>query len=264
MTRRVLGLALGLAALPVAAQGVVLGGWALPEGAVVKSTSTSVMRGRVAAPGGPVPVEQHTGNESVTQIDRVEGGRLTRAVQRTVASETKLFMAGSRLPSEPDPLVGRMVAVVRDGDGWRQEPVGWRPSAAAREALDEPATLDDAEYAARPVAVGETVEVDAQTLRRVYLDATDGDHHLTVTLDSVGTFGGGPAAFLTQRVGVTTAFDGGTMRMDMTARVVRRLDWKLDVRTVWEGPVAIAMDAVTITGTMRYEAEQAVTFPESP
>ena len=83
-------------------------------------------------------------------------------------------------------------------------------------------------------------------------------------LDSLGTFGGGPAAFLTQDVRVTVDLGDGTMEMDMTARIVRRLDWMLDVRTEWEGPVAFRYPDFDMTGTMRYVAEQTAVLPETP
>jgi len=258
---RLLSLVAVLAALPVAAQEADLGGWTLPEGAVVTSTSLVTMRGNVVGPGGEVTFQDQHSETLETTIDGVEGGRLVRAVQRVEASEAKTFIGGARTPVEPDPLLGRTVVTRRDGEGWQREPVGWRPSEAAQNALDEPVTLDDAEYPERPVAVGETVRVDAETIHRVYLNATPGDHALTVTLDSLGTFEGGPAAFLSQEVSVTVDLGEGTMEMDMTARIVRRLDWKIDVWTVWEGPVVIDFGEARIEGTMRFEGTQEVTLP---
>ena len=260
MRRLPILLALAMAALPAAAQGAaVLGGWALPEGAVVTSSSTTSARLDMAGQ----PVESQAADESVTTIDGVEDGRLVRAVQRLEASVEKTLVGGFPVPSDPDPLLGRAVVIERDGDGWRRRALGWAPSGAALEALDAPISLDDAEYPDRPVAVGETVEVPADVLRRVYPGATaDGDHRLTVTLDSLGMFEGGPAAFLTQEVHVTTADDDVTMRMDMTARIVRRLDWGIDVRTVWDGAVAYDLGPVAMEGTMRHEARQSVELPD--
>ena len=257
---RVLLLVAVLVAPAVAQEAAVLGGWALPEGAVVRSVSAVTMEGAVE---GTVPINSQESEVTRTTMARVEGGRLTRAVQRIESATSKVFVDGSRIPSDADPLLGRDVAVVRDGGGWRREPLGWRPSPEAEAELADPVSLDDAEYPARPVAVGETVEVGDAALRAVYPGAVAGPHRLTVRLDSLGTFEGGPAAFLTQEVGVTVDVgEGGTMRMDMTARIVRRLDWMLDVQTEWEGPISFDYPEVSVDGTMRYLGTQTVTLPD--
>ena len=252
-----------LAAAAPSAQ-VVLGGWALPEGAVVESTTMVELDQVVSEGDRAVPFESLARDRSRTVIDRVEGGRLSRATQRVETSTSKTLVEGRSAPDAPDVLLGRPVVVERTASGWRQRADGWAPTPEQQDALDDETSLDDAEYPSRPVAVGETVVVPDSALRAVYHGATPGPHRLTVRLDSVGTWGGGPAAFVTQEVSVAVADGDGTLRMDMTARIVRRLDWLLDVRTVWEGRTTFDDGEATTAGFMRYTATQTVTLPGAP
>ena len=255
--------ALALPALSVAAQDVVLGGWSLPEGAVVQSVSSSSLRAEFRGSGAVLPVKSETSEVSTTTIDRVAGGRLERAVQRLDKLRETTHVAGNLVPSSPDSRLGRAVSIERGPAGWHHAALGWTPDDEAQAALDDGGSLDDAEYPRRPVAVGETVVVPDSALRVVYPDATAGPHRLTVRLDSVGTFQGGPAAFVTQHVSVVENVEGGTMRMEMDAQIVRRLDWLLDVRTVWAGEVTFTYTDSVVEGTMRWESEQTVELPEA-
>ena len=137
---------------------------------------------------------------------------------------------------------------------------GWRPSAEQREALAEPTTLDDAEYPAR-MAVGQTIEVPRDAIARVYFSLADGPQRLTVRLDSVGTVGGAPVAYLTQAVDVTMGGDFAT-HMAMTARIVRRLDWRIDVSTRWNGRMSTDYGTAVIRGVADHSATQTVRLPD--
>ncbi|WP_412060806.1 hypothetical protein [Rubrivirga sp. IMCC45206] len=244
------------------AQTVEVGGWALAEGAVVRSASVTGLEAVVRGPGGEVAFGRRALEVATTTIDRVEAGRLMRAVQRLESASAKATVDGAPAPpGDPDPLLHRAVVIERTADGWRKRADGWQPTPDQLAALDEAISLDDAEYPTR-MTVGETVVVPDSALRAVYLGAAPGPHRLTVRLDSVGTFEGGPAAFLTQTVGVTVGDPGETMRMDMTARIVRRLDWRLDVRTEWEGPVRFEQGGLVIEGRMTQSATQTATLPD--
>ena len=259
MTRALLVL---LALSASAQEAAVLGGWALPEGAVVESTMSLETVGTMAVPGAEVAYQQGVVEVHETRLDAVEAGRLMRATQRLRSSSSKTRVDGVPTPTDPDVLLGRAVSIVRTEGGWARRAAGWTPGPDEQAALDESVSLDDPEYPARAVAVGETVEASQATIRETYIDVAPGTHRLTVRLDSLGTVDGAPVAYVTQEVGVTLQFDGDTMRMDMTARIVRRLDWMIDVETEWSGPVRFAFaDGTTMTGTMRYSGAQTVALP---
>lgn len=255
------GLLFLLASPGVAQDAAVLGGWALPEGAVIESVVATATQAVAQQGGLTFDTESGSFERMVSHIDRVEDGRLMRSVRRVTAVSSKAVVDGTAMPPDPAPLLGRDVAVTRTGDGWAQEPVGWTPDADARAALDEPISLGDPQYPTRPVAVGETVEVADAVIRDIYPSAIEGPHRLTVRLDSLGTVDGAPVAYLTQDVDVTVALDQGTMRMDMVARIVRRLDWMLDVETEWTGPVSFAFGPVTMEGTMTFISTQTARLP---
>lgn len=254
-------LLIGLAAPVLAQESVVLGGWALPEGAVVRSESTVATDAVLRANGGTIPFSSESTDLVTTTMERASSEGVQRALQRLDVSFAKTWIDGLRTPASPNPLLGREVSIERTADGWTRSARGWSPDAEARTALDDASSLDDAEYPARPMAVGETTVVPDSTLRVVYQNVLDGPHRLTVRLDSLGTVDGAPVAYLTQEVGVEVGIDGGTFRMDMTGRIVRRLDWKLDVETVWEGDVRSVYPEFEIEGTMRMAATQTVDLP---
>jgi len=262
MTRGLACLLLLLGASAAAQEAAVLGGWALPEGAVVRSESTLQTDAVLIANGGRIPFTREGTDLLTTTMERTTADGVQRALQRLEAEAAKTWVGGSRVPVDPDPLLGRPVTIERTADGWARSARGWTPDAAAREALADAGSLDDAEYPARPVAVGETVVVPDSALRVVYENALDGPHRLTVRLDSLGTVGGAPVAYLTQEVAVVVGTDGGTFHMDMAARIVRRLDWMLDVETVWEGAIRSVYPEFEIEGTMRSEMTQTVELPE--
>lgn len=265
MSRLFVGVAvlfLVLAAPAGAQESAVLGGWALPEGAVVRSESTTETDAVLRANGETIPFSRESTDLVTTTMERTSPEGVQRALQRLDVSFAKTRINGSRTPPSPDPLLGREVSIERTADGWTRSARGWTPDDQARAALDAGGSLDDAEYPARPLAVGETVVVPDSTLRLVYQNVLDGPHRLTVRLDSLGTVDGAPVAYLTQEVGVEVGIDGGTFRMDMTGRIVRRLDWKLDVETVWQGDVRSVYPEFEIEGTMRMSATQTVDLPE--
>ena len=261
--RRALLLLLALSAS--AQESAVLGGWALPEGTVVQSTMSLETVGTLSEGGVAVAFEEGFVEVHETRLDVVEDGRLMRAVQRLRSSSSKVRFDGVPAPTHPDPLLGRAVSIERVDNGWVQRAAGWLPTSEQQAALDESISLDDSEYPVHAIRVGETVEVDQETIRETYVDVAPGEHLLTVRLDSLGTVDGAPVAYITQEVGVTLLFDGGTMRMDMTARIVRRLDWMIDAETEWSGPIRYAFDdGVSMEGTMRYSGAQTVRLPADP
>lgn len=260
---RLLALAGLFAAAPVLAQeAAVLGGWALPEGTTVISVSQTQSASAAQLSGRSLKILSLSNDSTQTILDRVEGGRLMRAVQTDLASERQSTVNGvPSPPRSPDPMLGRPVVIERRGDEWRQRPDGWRPTAEQREALADAVSLDDAEYPTTPLAVGDTYVVPDSALRRVYVEATDGPHRLTVRLGSLGTRDGAPVAYITQEVQVEVGDPEALFTMDMTARIVRRLDWMLDVETVWEGETTTTYPEVTFSGSMRRTTRQTAHLP---
>ena len=250
-----------LAAAPLAAQeAAVIGGWALPEGTVVtsESLSTSSMR------AGRSTIKGRTTDVTTTVIDSVAAGRFIRARQRLDAQDSRSTQDGRPMPRTPDPMLGLWVIMERTAEGWTQRPDDWRPTPEQRDEMGFIGTMEDVEYPLQPLAVGETFVVPDSALRQLYDGATDGPHRLTVTLDSLGTLDGAPVAYLTQEVDVHVVDeDGFGMTMDMHARIVRRLDWMLDVETVWTGPISYVFPSGgRVSGTMTMQISQAATLPE--
>ena len=242
----------------------MLGGdWTLPEGTTVTSKSTTTFDGEFAIGRQTLRVQDASSDVTRTVMDSVANGRLMRAVQ-TLESVRRRFSAdGQPVPSDLDPMLGRAVRMQREGDRWTQSPLGWRPDEAQKREMAEPFTLDDAEYPAHPLAVGETYEVPDAVIPLVYTGATSAPRRLTLRLDSLGTVGDVPVAHLTQTVLVTVdTGDGDTMTMDMTAQVVRHLGWMLDVKTRWQGDITVHSSEGTMTGAMDYRETQTAALPD--
>ncbi|OZC04272.1 hypothetical protein [Rubricoccus marinus] len=259
----ILALASLWAAAPALAQeSAILGGWTLPEGAAVITTSRTQSSGIAKSATGQAKFVSQTYDSTLTVMAEVEGGQLTQALQTEKASESRFLVNGRPTgPPRASVMHGLPVAIARDDRGWQKVPVGWQPDAKQQAALDDKISLDDADYPATPMAVGQTYVVPDSLLRQVYVSATDRPHRLTVRLDSLGTYGGAPAAFITQEVQVEVGEPDALMTMDMTARIVRRLDWMLDVRTEWSGETTGTYPGYTTSGGMRYTSEQKVLMP---
>ena len=265
---RLVGAAIGAILLAASASAqapadsVEIGGWTLPEGTVVTTTSNMTYKATMSVGGDEAPYRLATRDSLTTRIDRLRDGRLHRAVQQTALDETTVQMAGRDLPPQSSPLLGRWVTVERTEDGWTRSAPGWTPNREQRDALAAPVSLDDDEYPLR-MAVGQTVRVSQDAIGRVYAGASDALHRLTVRLDSVGTVGGAPVAYLTQDVDVTVEDDEIVTRMQMRARIVRRLDWRLDVETHWTGRMTTTLDEdFVIDGYADHRMEQSAAPPE--
>ena len=260
MTRALL-FALALVATPLAAQeSAVIGGWALPEGAVVRTESVNAS----SVQAGASVIKSRIEESAVTTIDSVADGQFVRARQTLEREDRRSLRDGRPMPSSPDPLLGLSVVMERTATGWTQRANGWRPNAAQRDEMGPMGTMEDVEYPERPLAVGETIVVPDSALRQLYDGATDGPHRLTVRLDSLGTVGGAPVAYLTQEVEVAIEDDEGFgMTMDMRASIVRRLDWMLDVETLWSGDITYSFPGGgSVPGTMTMRMTQTATLPE--
>jgi hypothetical protein len=274
VSRHVVVLALlGALAAPGRAQEVVLGGWALPEGAVVTSVGRldSEMAAYVEGQDEPAfEVASHARDSIHTTVGVVTDGRLMEAEQlvaRFVRADEVSVGGAVAGREEHRPLEGKTVRFVRDGERWARTLVGAEPTPEEAARLADHATLDDVEYPLRPVRVGEAWEVDSTAIAALYGDLAPGHTpHLTVRLDSLGTYEGGPAAFLSQDVEVVVRHAGGALvGLAMHARIVRRLDWRVDVLTAWEGPAWAEMATpdgpLVMEGRMRRGERQEVERP---
>ncbi len=258
-------------ALPAAAQEVVLSGWVLPRGTVVTGVGLREVNLAMTLDSRPdltFDVVETTEDSVRAVIHDVKGGHIAE-IRQTIARNTRRTETrhDGQLVSrteEEGPLTGATIRVVRRRGVWQRELLQGTPTPEETEELDVHVNYDYPQYPARPVRVGEAWDVDRATMAELFGDLDPAyPSRLTVRLDSVGTYEGGPAAFLTETCDVATLDgEGGRNALRLQTAVVRRTDWRVDVLNVAEG--TIRQEVVTpdgrlvVEGRLRHGTRQTV------
>ncbi|MEM8559150.1 MAG: hypothetical protein AAGG50_15120 [Bacteroidota bacterium] len=168
-----------------------------------------------------------------TDILRVQDGQLQAVRQHIVSGTETSLQQVDNLPSrrseEDLAYAGLVYEATRDGDVWTAEPLV-EPTEAQQVILDAVAEVnffDDLEYPTTPVAVGESWTVGVEVLEQLHGPRNrNAEHAQTIPLDSLGTFEGGPAAFLSYEL---ESEDAGGLGEVSRGIVIRRLDLMIDV-----------------------------------
>lgn len=274
-----------------APQTVVLGGWGLPEGAAVTTSTRALRTARVhtlAAEAGDEDAPLRTLEVYSAYADSLrltvleadaEGLRrgeehvLVSDVLEDVFEDDEPVQGGTRT----SPLSGLRLSVARAGEGWTRALLGGEPSAAQAEAMAALPPPGGWPYPTHPVAVGATWEVDRAALEARYgALAADAPQRKTYRLDSLGVFLGRPAAFLSFGLDLTIEENGSRTRLHEVGAVVRALDLYLDLyaerhgtfRTEEVGPPRTDAEGRAVRsvmeGRLRTREERFVTLPRAP
>lgn len=264
-----------LAAGTVSAQEVVLGGWTLPEGAVLTTTvreeGDAVMTFRVL--GVPDSMRSFASTDAATRdvVYGVEGGRPVE-MRYTILREahhqdlSRLGRVVQRTDTE-GPLVGLALRAVLHGDEWTHEALDATLTPEQEAALADRSGSGSYDYPEHAVHVGQTWDVDHAALTALYGDL-DPDHpnRLTLRLDSLGRYEGVDVAYISRNCDVVTLEEGLRMEMRLEGRVIRRLDWKVDVLTTWEGALraegSTEIGLIVRDGTWRLGTRTDVALPD--
>lgn len=229
---------------------VSLHGWTLPEGTVI-TTSHRTLRhaahGTFAAGHDPadtlaVPMRElmiYTlrADSVYTTIARVapDGPAVVEEVV-VISDILEDVREGDQVLEQrryPEPLSGTQYALERTADGWTGAFLRGEPTEEQRRALAsaEPMLSAALPYPERPIPVGETWSVERETIEALYGPTVEGTTaRLTIALDSVSTFLGRPAAFLSHGLSVTLdQGEGRTMQRNEVGTTVRLLDAFVDV-----------------------------------
>jgi hypothetical protein len=248
-------LAAGLPAAPALAQEappsetVVLHGWGLPEGASVQTTHRTLRHAThdtFAADtlAGQLKVYTMRTDSLLTVVEAVSAEGPTRILEAVYISDIlEDVHEGEEVLTRgrhPEPLSGTQYLFEREGSGWaRSFLLPEDPSEAQRAALAgaHPGVPLASVYPGQPVAVGEQWTVDRDVLAELYGPLAEGaEQRLTVVVDSVGTFLGRPAAFLSHGLSVTLDQGGGrTLKRNEVGMTVRLLDVLVDVLAQRQG-----------------------------
>jgi hypothetical protein len=253
----------GLLSLPVQSQtsdAIVLSGWHLDPDAIVCGIAT-IRRSSWFDLPGEVPFElRSTGtisacSDSLTAL----GGQLVRAVQTVTQWDVMEEEWGGKtlISAAPDPypLLGDRVVIEQTGDGWAYSLESGTPTDEQAELLPERYVfeLDDAEYPRAPIAVGDEWDVPRSVLEWRYgtLDL-DEPSWSRLRLDSLGTFDGAPAAFLSGELSIV-AYPSPDLRTEIAGVVqrVRRLDLRIDVVSTTEQSTHSVFDGIGPDGRPR-------------
>lgn len=232
-------------------EGAVLRGWGLPEGTVV--TSATHLRRNAdlhyldPATGDTLrTLEIFTlRTDSLRTVFLEVDGDGPRQIERYVIISDILedIHEGAAILERgrhPTPLSGtHYVAERRDDAPWMRrflDPA--QPSPEQLEALGQVRFAFDApQYPHHRVRPGERWEVDSEVLARLHGDLVDGrPQRMTIELDSVSTYLGSPAAFLSYGLDVTVhRGDGLIVHTHEVGVIIRLLDRFVDVLSQWQG-----------------------------
>jgi hypothetical protein len=270
---------------------VMLRGWSLPEGAVI-TTVTHVRRsaelsyyGDASAVEAGEPLRAleiftlRTDSMLTTLREIGQDGPLSIEQHILISDILEDIHEGDEIVDRsrrPLPLSGTRFIAEEDGDG------GWTrrfllpeiPSEEQSEALAETFDPGTPQYPERPVAVGETWEVGADVLARLYGNLVAGaPQRMTFQLDSTGTYLGRPAAFLSYGLDVTLdRGDGVAMRSNEVGVVIRLLDHFVDVLSQWQGTFRTQREGsfddgqpyvALMTGNLRGQTQQFLLIPRT-
>jgi hypothetical protein len=270
---------------------VMLRGWSLPEGAVI-TTVTHVRRSaelsyygdaRAVEAGEPLRALEiftlRTDSMLTTIREIGQAGPLAIEQHILISDILEDIHEGDEIVDRsrrPLPLSGTRFIAEDEGDGvWtRRFLLPETPSEEQVEALAEPFDPGTPQYPEWPIAVGETWEVDADGLARLYGSLAEGaPQRMTFQLDSTGTYLGRPAAFLSYGLDVTLdRGDGLVMRSNEVGVVVRLLDRFVDVLSQWQGTFHTKREGsfedgepyvAVMTGSVRGQTQQFLLIPRT-
>jgi len=235
------------AAAPALAQdapaAVTLHGWGLPEGAVVQTTHRTIRQATHETTVADtlfreLKVYTARTDSVLTTFEAVGEDGPTRIMEAVFISDIlEDVHEGEEVVERgrhPEWLSGTHYVFEREGDGWaRRFVLPQDPTEPQRTALSNaaPAVPLVSVYPERSVAVGEQWEVERAALAALYGPLAEGaEQRMTVALDSVGTYLGRPAAFLSYGLALTLDQGGGrTLKRNEVGVTVRLLDVLVDV-----------------------------------
>lgn len=215
------------------------------------------------------------------RIVDVNQGRLYTLTETHLAGEVweRRAVDGRVVQDDTEPVLGanQTVLIEKTDQGWRHTPQG---ETVSDEFLDLISDLQGSPPDAvvnyeldHSFAVGETWEVPVEIQRLVFTNLLpDSPHTMWIRLDSLGTEGTAPMAYLSgEYEHVTTFGDGGYQRVRGTRRYSRRTDVNVTVRLDIESTVTAEAPGHYADGSpfkarlesrRRFQSVQTVSLPD--